>query len=176
MSVRSEKKEKKNNQTSPYYAPCRNSGSSSTLNAANLAGSTPCRPSTWTLAREKPHCGASGVPFMKSTTGAAATALSIACRVASESRRRCAASERRKEEDEEDEEVNPAGRRRGVAEAAAWRSCCYKDKSGFVSFPPFFFFFFLFFSGVGISVSECWLTLEKIVRANIFANAGGCCL
>ena len=29
-------------------------------------------------AREKPHCGVSGVPFMNSTTGAEATALSIA--------------------------------------------------------------------------------------------------
>jgi hypothetical protein len=31
-------------------------------------------------AREKPHCGVSGVPFMNSTTGAEATALSIAVR------------------------------------------------------------------------------------------------
>jgi hypothetical protein len=30
------------------------------------------------LAREKPHCGVSGVPFMKRTTGAEAIALSIA--------------------------------------------------------------------------------------------------
>jgi hypothetical protein len=33
------------------------------------------------LALENPHCGVSGVPFMNSTTGAVATALSIACRV-----------------------------------------------------------------------------------------------
>lgn len=32
-------------------------------------------------AREKPHCGVSGVPFMKRTTGAEETALSIAVRV-----------------------------------------------------------------------------------------------
>jgi hypothetical protein len=30
------------------------------------------------LALEKPHCGVSGVPFMNRTTGADATALSIA--------------------------------------------------------------------------------------------------
>lgn len=39
------------------------------------------------LALEKPHCGVSGVPFMKSTTGADATALSIAVRMSSESNR-----------------------------------------------------------------------------------------
>lgn len=39
------------------------------------------------LAREKPHWGVSGVPFMKSTTGAEATAFSMAWRVVSESRR-----------------------------------------------------------------------------------------
>ena len=32
------------------------------------------------LVLEKPHCGVSGVPFMNSTTGADATALSIAVR------------------------------------------------------------------------------------------------
>lgn len=42
------------------------------------------------LALEKPHCGVSGVPFMNSTTGAEATALSIACLVASDRRRSCA--------------------------------------------------------------------------------------
>lgn len=41
-------------------------------------------PKIWMLAREKPHCGVSGVPFMKSTTGADATALSIAARVSEE--------------------------------------------------------------------------------------------
>lgn len=50
------------------------------------------------LAREKPHWGVSGVPFMKRTTGAEPTALSMAWRTASERRRRWAASERRKGE------------------------------------------------------------------------------
>jgi hypothetical protein len=50
------------------------------------------------LAREKPHWGVSGVPFMKRTTGAEATALSMAWRTASERSRRWAASERRKGE------------------------------------------------------------------------------
>jgi hypothetical protein len=39
------------------------------------------------LARENPHCGVSGVPFMKRTTGADATALSIADFVCSERNR-----------------------------------------------------------------------------------------
>lgn len=39
------------------------------------------------VAREKPHWGVSGVPFMKRTTGAEAMALSIAARVSSERRR-----------------------------------------------------------------------------------------
>ena len=41
------------------------------------------------LARENPHCGISGVPFMKSTTGLEATADSIAVRVSVESNRYC---------------------------------------------------------------------------------------
>jgi len=40
------------------------------------------------LAREKPHCGNSGVPFMKRTTGDVETALSMAARVESERLRR----------------------------------------------------------------------------------------
>ena len=36
------------------------------------------------LALENPHCGVSGVPFMNSTTGEEATALSIALRTSSE--------------------------------------------------------------------------------------------
>lgn len=36
------------------------------------------------LARENPHCGNSGVPFMNRTTGEEAIALSIAARVESE--------------------------------------------------------------------------------------------
>ena len=39
------------------------------------------------LAREKPHCGVSGVPFMNKTTGAEETALSMAVRVSLDSRR-----------------------------------------------------------------------------------------
>ena len=69
--------------------PCRSSSSSSTLKAVNLFGSTPWSPSTWILALLNPHWGSSGVPFMKRTTGALATALSIAVRVASESHRSC---------------------------------------------------------------------------------------
>ena len=38
-------------------------------------------------AREKPHCGISGVPFMKRTTGADATAASMDFLVSSERRR-----------------------------------------------------------------------------------------
>lgn len=39
------------------------------------------------LALENPHCGVSGVPFMNSTTGEEATALSIALRTSSERHR-----------------------------------------------------------------------------------------
>jgi hypothetical protein len=39
------------------------------------------------LALENPHCGVSGVPFMKRTTGADATALSIAVRTSLERNR-----------------------------------------------------------------------------------------
>lgn len=41
------------------------------------------------LALENPHCGVSGVPFMNRTTGAEATALSIAERISLESSRIC---------------------------------------------------------------------------------------
>ncbi len=41
------------------------------------------------LALENPHCGVSGVPFMNSTTGDEATALSIAERTSSDSSRVC---------------------------------------------------------------------------------------
>ena len=63
------------------HIPDLSSSSSSTLNAVNFCGSTPCSPSICMLALEKPHCGVSGVPFMKSTTGADPTAFSIALRV-----------------------------------------------------------------------------------------------
>jgi len=39
------------------------------------------------LARENPHCGVSGVPFMKSTTGADPTAFSMAVFVSLERKR-----------------------------------------------------------------------------------------
>ena len=39
------------------------------------------------LARENPHCGVSGVPFMNSTTGEEATARSMAPRTSSERQR-----------------------------------------------------------------------------------------
>ena len=67
------------------YEPCRNSSSSSTLNAVNFFGSTPCIPKICMLALENPHCGISGVPFMNRTTGAEATALSIAAFVSEDS-------------------------------------------------------------------------------------------
>ena len=41
------------------------------------------------LARENPHCGISGVPFMKRTTGLEDTADSIAVRVSVESHLYC---------------------------------------------------------------------------------------
>ena len=49
--------------------PDRSSSSSRTLYEANLEGSTPWSPRIWTVAREKPHWGAEGVPFMNNTTG-----------------------------------------------------------------------------------------------------------
>lgn len=99
--------------------PCRKSWSSNTLYAANFSGSTPCRPSTWMLAREKPHWGVSGVPFMKRTTGADPTALSMAWRTASERRRRWAASERRNGEGVFGLRGVAAGR---IDEKAVWRT------------------------------------------------------
>lgn len=39
------------------------------------------------LARENPHCGVSGVPFMNRTTGAEDTASSIAVRVSADKKR-----------------------------------------------------------------------------------------
>lgn len=45
------------------------------------------------LARENPHCGVSGVPFINRTTGAEATALSMAALVSSERNRACRAED-----------------------------------------------------------------------------------
>ena len=75
-------------------SPALNSSSSKTLKAANFLGSTPCRPRICTVALEKPHWGTSGVPFIKSTTGDEAMALSMAVRVSSERRRMWAALRR----------------------------------------------------------------------------------
>ena len=73
----------------PLHLPDLRSSSSSTLNAVNFDGSTPCNPKIWIDVLEKPHCGVSGVPFMKRTTGAEATALSIAVRTSCDRRRVC---------------------------------------------------------------------------------------
>lgn len=73
--------------------PLLNSSSSRTLNAVNLEGSTPWRPKIWIVVRLKPHWGVSGVPFMNSTTGADATALSIAARTSVDSSRVCESCE-----------------------------------------------------------------------------------
>lgn len=43
--------------------------------------------------RLNPHCGVSGVPFMNRTTGADATALSIALRTSVDNRRVCKSDE-----------------------------------------------------------------------------------
>lgn len=66
------------------------------------------------LAREKPHCGVSGVPFMNKTTGADATALSIAWRISSESIRICMGVRKR--------EATAEGRGR-VARVVARKAC-----------------------------------------------------
>lgn len=79
-------------------------------------------PSTWMLAREKPHCGVSGVPFMNKTTGADPTALSIAWRTASDSNRRWEASERRKVVDGEAAAGRRVGRTAAEKEAVAGRT------------------------------------------------------
>lgn len=69
--------------------PDLNSSSSNTLYAVNFSGSTPSTPKICIVAREKPHCGVSGVPFMNNTTGVVATALSIAALVSLDSNRAC---------------------------------------------------------------------------------------
>lgn len=65
------------------------------------------------LAREYPHCGVSGVPFMNSTTGADATAFSIAERTLAVRKRRWG---RRGWRRGRRGEVWGRGRRRGVRE------------------------------------------------------------
>ena len=67
--------------------PLRNSGSSSTLYVRIFSCGTPCRSKTCITAREKPHCGNSGVPFIKRTSGETSMAFWI-CARASEVRSR----------------------------------------------------------------------------------------
>ena len=69
------------------------------------------------LARENPHCGVSGVPFMKRTTGAELTALSIACLVSVERYREAMGARNRGWENLEAKTVGAAGR-------AACRMAC----------------------------------------------------
>lgn len=71
------------------------------------------------LARENPHCGVSGVPFMNSTTGAEATALSIAARVASERAR----IPRNADVDGVERRGRNLAERVGLAAACRQRSC-----------------------------------------------------
>lgn len=70
-----------------HQIPSGNPDSSKTLNATNFRGFTSSCASMRMIARENPHCGVSGVPFMKSTIGAAATALGISSRLSCERRR-----------------------------------------------------------------------------------------
>ena len=67
--------------------PLLSSGSSSTSYVFIFSGGTPCKSSTCTVARENPHCGTAGVPFMKRTTGEASTAFWIVLRVAWDNKR-----------------------------------------------------------------------------------------
>jgi len=50
------------------------SSSARTLYVFIFSGGTPWISRIWTTAREKPHWGSAGVPFMKSTTGLAVMA------------------------------------------------------------------------------------------------------
>ena len=67
------------------------------------------------LARENPHCGVSGVPFMNSTTGEEATARSMAVRTSSERQRIWNGVRKR---------VLGAAARTGVARVAARKAWC----------------------------------------------------
>jgi len=68
--------------------PFLNSGSSSTLYVRIFSCGTPCRSKTCMTAREKPHCGNSGVPFIKRTSGEASMAFWICTRASEERSRR----------------------------------------------------------------------------------------
>lgn len=79
------------------------------------------------LALEKPHCGVSGVPFMNNTTGAEATALSIACLVASDRSRCCASDSIGDREKAEAAGLEAREAMDDAAGRAACRSSCCKD-------------------------------------------------
>jgi hypothetical protein len=68
--------------------PLLNSESSSTLYVRIFSCGTPCRSKTCMTAREKPHCGNSGVPFIKRTSGEASMAFWICARASEETSRR----------------------------------------------------------------------------------------
>ena len=63
---------------------CLSSLSSKTLYVCIFSGGTPCRSRTCIAAREKPHWGKSGVPFINSTTGVLSTAAWILALVSCE--------------------------------------------------------------------------------------------
>lgn len=65
--------------------PLLSSSSSSTLYVFSLSDDTPCRSSTCIAARENPHMGVSGVPFMNNTTGLEETAFWIWARASFDS-------------------------------------------------------------------------------------------
>jgi hypothetical protein len=74
------------------------------------------------LARENPHCGVSGVPFMNSTTGEEATARSMALRTSSERQRIWNGVRKR---------VLGAAARTGVARVTARKAWCSRQNSAF---------------------------------------------
>jgi hypothetical protein len=104
-----------------HNIPCLSSSSSRTLNAVNFCGLTPWSPRIWIAAREKPHCGVSGVPFINSTTGAEATALSIAERTSVERKDFCRAAKR--------------GERRGLRRGRRVWEAAYATVSGVLGWP-----------------------------------------
>ena len=94
---------------------CRSSLSSKTSNVLSFSGGTPWMSSTCTAAREKPHWGASGLPFMKSTTGVEETASRSFARASSLRNRRATKAA--------DGESAVAGTRAGARRAANCRGC-----------------------------------------------------
>jgi hypothetical protein len=68
--------------------PDLSSASASTLNVFILSSGTPCRSRTCTTARENPHSGRAGVPFMNNTTGVDSMAFWIVERASCERKRR----------------------------------------------------------------------------------------